>query len=122
MREHEGPEGAHVPSGSQIILESLFAVLAIGSLIVISVLTSSFAVRGLESNTPEANSLTAEDALTWSVATLLRADFSDLQTVTTGNMLDSVWLVVLSLGLIGSLGVLISAWIERESDDDGGKP
>ena len=92
-------------------------VATIFSLIVISVLTSSFVVLGLESGAPEANILTAEDALTWSVATLFGADFGDHQTVTTGGMLVSLWLVVLSLGLIGSLAGLISAWIERESDD-----
>ena len=92
-------------------------VATIFSLIVISVLTSSFVVLGLESGAPDANILTAEDALTWSVATLFGADFSDHHTVTTGGMLVSLWLVILSLGLIGSLAGLISAWIERESDD-----
>lgn len=92
-------------------------VATIFSLIVISVLTSSFVVLGVESGAPEANILTADDALTWSVATLFGADLSDHHTVTTGGMLVSLWLVVLSLGLIGSLAGLISAWIERESDD-----
>ena len=55
--------------------------------------------------------------MTQSVATLFGADFSDLHTTTTGGMLVSLWLVVLSLGLIGSLAGLTSAWIERESDD-----
>ena len=85
-------------------------VATIFSLIVISVLTSSFVVLGLESGAAEANILTAEDALTWSVGMLLGADFSDHQTVTTGGMFVSLW-------LIGSLAGLISAWIERESDN-----
>ena len=92
-------------------------VATIFSLIVISVLTSSFVVLGLESAALEANILMAEDALTWSVATLFGADVGDHHTVTTGGMLVSLWLVVLSLGLIGSLAGLISAWIERESDE-----
>ena len=92
-------------------------VATVFSLIVISVLTSSFVVLGLEGDAPGATILTAEDALTWSVATLFGADLGDHHTVTTGGMVVSLWLVVLSLGLIGSLAGLISAWIERESDE-----
>ena len=97
-------------------------VATVFSLIVISVLTSSFVVLGLESKTPEANILAAEDALMWSVATLFGPDFSDHHTVTSGSLLVSLWLVVLSMGLIGSLAGLSSAWIERESYDDGEEP
>lgn len=87
------------------------------ALIVISVLTSSFVVLGVESGAPEANILTAEDALWWAVSTLFGAQaagFGDHYTVTTAGRLMSVWLLILSLGLIGSLAGIISAWIEQE--------
>ena len=87
------------------------------ALIVISVLTSSFVVLGVESGAPEANILTAEDALWWAVSTLFGAEaagFGDHYTVTTAGRLMSLWLLILSLGLIGSLAGIISAWIEHE--------
>ena len=87
------------------------------ALIVISVLTTSFVVLGVESGAPAANILTAEDALWWAVSTLFGAEaagFGDHHTVTTAGRVMSLWLVVLSLGLIGSLAGIISAWIEQE--------
>ena len=85
------------------------------SLIVISLVASSFLVLGLEGGHPDANILTAQDAAWWSVSTLFGAepsDFGGRYPVTTGGRLVALWLVVLSLGLIGSLAGLISAWIE----------
>ena len=87
------------------------------ALIVISVLTTSFVVLGVESGAPDANILTAEDALWWSVSTLFGAEFAgfgDHYTVTTAGRFMALWLVILSLGLIGSLAGIISAWIEEE--------
>ncbi len=87
------------------------------ALLVISVLTSSFVVLGVESGAPNANIFTAEDALWWAVSTLFGAEpagFGDHYTVTTGGRLMSLWLLILSLGLIGSLAGTISAWIEQE--------
>ena len=87
------------------------------TLVVISVLTSSFVVPGVESRAPEANIVTAEDALSWAVATLFGAEptgFGDHHTVTTPGRIMSLWPVILSLGLIGSLADINSAWIEQE--------
>ena len=87
------------------------------ALIVISVLTTSFVVLGVESGAPDANILTAEDALWWAVSTLFGAEmagFGEHYTVTIAGRFMSLWLVILSLGLIGSLAGIISAWIEEE--------
>ncbi len=95
-------------------------VATVFSLIVISMLTSSFVVLGVESGVASANIHTAEDALSWSVSTLFGAEsagFGDHHPVTTAGKLVSLWLVVLSLGLIGSLAGIISSWIEREPAD-----
>ena len=92
------------------------------ALIVISVLTSSFVVLGVESGAPNANIVTAEDALWWAVSTLFGAEpasFGNHHAVTTGGRLMSLWLLILSLGLIGSLAGIISAWIEQEPDRQG---
>lgn len=89
----------------------------VSSLIMISLILGSFLILGLESRHPEANILTAEDALLWSVATFFGAeptDFGEHQAVTTGGSLIAVWLKTLSLGLVGSLAGLISNWIEAD--------
>lgn len=91
----------------------------VSSLIVISLILASFLILGLESRHPEANILTAEDALLWSVATFFGAeptDFGDHHAVTAGGSLIAVWLKTLALGLIGSLAGLISNWIETGAE------
>ena len=43
--------------------------------------------------------------------------FGDHRPVTLGGQLIAIWLVIVSLGLIGSLAGVISAWIEDEGPD-----
>ena len=96
------------------------AVMAtVFSLIVVSVLMSSFLILGVEGTHPEANIRTAENALFWAITTLFGAEpeyFGGHHPVTLGGRLVSLWLVIVSLGLIGSLAGVISAWIEQEPD------
>lgn len=96
------------------------AVIAtIFSLIVVSIVMSSFLILGVESAHPEANIRTAEKALWWATATLFGAEpsyFGDPYPVTLGGRLMALWLVIVSLGLIGSLAGVISAWIEQEEE------
>ena len=91
-------------------------IATVFSLIVVSVVISSFLILGAESSRPDANIRTAEDALFWAVATLFGAEpvyFGDHYPVTLGGRLITLWLVIVSLGLIGSLAGVISAWIEQ---------
>ena len=96
------------------------AVIAtVFSLIVVSVVMSSFLILGMENAHPDANIRTAENALLWAVATLFGAEptyFGDHYPVTLGGRLIAIWLVIVSLGLIGSLAGVISAWIEQEPE------
>ena len=92
-------------------------VAAAFSLLVVSVVMSSFLILGIESSHPEANIRTAEAALWWAIATAIGAEpegFGNYFPVTAVGRVLSVWLVIVSLGLIGSLAGLISSWIERE--------
>ena len=91
-------------------------IATVFSLIVVSVVISSFLILGVESTQPDANIRTAEDALLWAVATLLGAEptyFGDHYPVTLGGRMITLWLLIVSLGLIGSLAGVISAWIEE---------
>ena len=98
------------------------AVIAtIFSLIVVSIVMSSILILGVESSHPEANIRTAENALLWATATLSGAEptyFGDHYPVTLGGRLMAFWLVIVSLGLIGSLAGVISAWIEKERESE----
>ena len=100
------------------------AVIAtVFSLIVVSIVMSSFLILGVESSHPDATIRSAEDALLWSTTALFGAEpsyFGDHRPVTLGGQLIAIWLVIVSLGLIGSLAGVISAWIEEESDDNKG--
>lgn len=96
-------------------------VAIVFALIVVSLATSSFLILGMESPHPKSNIDTAEQALLWSVATLFGAEqdgFGGHHPVTTGGQVINLWLVIVSLGLIGSLAGLISAWIEEEPDPE----
>ena len=92
-------------------------VAAAFSLLVVSVVMSSFLILGIEGSHPEANIRTAEAALWWAIATTIGAEpegFGSHFPVTPVGRVLSVWLVIVSLGLIGSLAGLIASWIERE--------
>lgn len=89
----------------------------VSSLITVSLILGSFLILGLESRHPDANILTAEDALLWSAATFFGAepsDFGERHAVTTGGSVIALWLKTLALGLVGSLAGLISNWIEAD--------
>lgn len=95
-------------------------VAVVFALIVVSVVAGSFLVLGIESAHPDANIRTAEAAFLWTISTLIGAEptgFGDHFPVSTGGRIVAIWLVTLSLGLIGSLAGLISAWIEDEEDE-----
>ena len=99
-------------------------IAAILSLIVVSIVMSSFLILGIESAHPESNITTAESAVMWVIATLFGAEpsyFGDHYPVTLGGRLMAIWLVLVSLGLIGSLAGVISSWIEQEGESAMGK-
>ena len=95
------------------------AVLAtVFSLIVVSVVSSSFLILGVESAHADSNIRAAQRALLWAVATLFGSEpvlFGEHHPVTLGGRLITLWLAIISLGLIGSLAGVVSAWIERGS-------
>ena len=97
------------------------AVIAtVFSLIVVSIVMSSFLILGVEAGHPDANIRTAKDALLWSTTAMFGAEpsyFGDHRPVTLGGQLIAIWLVIVSLGLIGSLAGVISAWIEDETPE-----
>lgn len=98
--------------------QTVFALVF--TLIVTSILLSSFLILGLESTHPESNIRTAQQALLWSLATITGvepAGFGDHYPVTGGGRVIAIWLVIVSLGLIGSLAGVISAWIEEEHQE-----
>jgi len=103
-------------------VERTRAVIAtVFALIVISIVTSSVLILGVEGTHPDANIRTAETAVLWAVGTLFGAEsvlFGDHYAVTLGGRLLTFWLVFISLGLIGSLAGVISAWIEKEPRSD----
>ncbi len=103
-------------------VERARAVIAtVFSLIVISIVTSSVLILSVESTHQDANIRTAESAILWAVGTLFGAEsnlFGDHYAVTLGGRLLTFWLVLMSLGLIGSLAGVISSWIEKEPSSE----
>ena len=100
------------------------AVIAtVFSLIVVSIVMSSFLNLGVEAGHPDVNIRTAKDALLWSTTAMFGAEpsyFGDHRPVTLGGQLIAIWLVIVSLGLIASLAGVISAWIEDETPEKDG--
>ena len=100
-------------------------IATVFSLIVVSIVMSSFLILGVETGHPDATIRTAKDALVWSTTALFGAEpsyFGDHRPVTLVGRLIAIWLVIVSLGLIGSLAGVISAWIEDEPPNEDPLP
>ena len=83
----------------------------------------SLAVLGLESHDPEANIVTASDALWYVIATMSTVGYGDQYPVTqAGRLLGSV-IIVVGVGIFGTLtGFLANAFLSDPEQDEADPP
>jgi voltage-gated potassium channel len=83
----------------------------------LTVFTASIAILELERET--GNIKTAEDALWWAVTTITTVGYGDRYPVTTEGRLVAVCLMVIGIGLFGTLSGLAASWFTvRDKDKD----
>lgn len=89
------------------------------AILVVAFLVISFGSAGvlLAERTPEANIVTAEDALWWSMATVTTVGYGDRYPVTTAGRLIATLLMVSGIGLFGTLsGIAASFFLGGDKD------
>ena len=90
------------------------------SVTVLSLIFSSFILLSVEYGVADSNIHSAEHAVWWCLSTLLGADpaaFGEHYPVTTIGRLITLWLQVLSLGIIGAIAGLMVSWLDPDDHD-----
>ena len=90
-------------AGRVIIYVSGAAAMAVG--------LGTLAVLDAERDAPGANITTAGDALWWATTTVTTVGYGDLFPVTTAGRFVAVVLMVVGIGLVGSVTASIASWL-----------
>jgi voltage-gated potassium channel len=80
------------------------------------ILTASVAILQLERRA-DANILSAEDALWWSITTITTVGYGDRYPVTTEGRLVAVALMAVGVGLFGTLSGIAASWFTQPATD-----
>jgi len=81
---------------------------------------SSISILICEQGEPEANIVTAGDAIWWSIATVTTVGYGDRYPVTTEGRFVAAALMLSGLGLFGTISALTAALFVGLPEDDGG--
>lgn len=92
-----------------------YTVMAAGfSVFFMSILGSSFILLGLEKGAPGSNIQAADDALWWSLVTITTVGYGDFVPVTDEGRIVAAGLMLVGLGLTGTLTGVVASWIFDE--------
>ena len=69
---------------------------------------------GLEREVEHANIRTAGDALWWSLVTITTVGYGDHYPVTTPGRLVAAWLMIVGIGVMGTVTGVVASWIYGE--------
>ena len=95
---------------------------SIVSLVIASMFVSAFFMLRVEHNAPGATITTFRDALWWAVVTTTTVGYGDYTPVTpAGRVIASVVMVV-GVGLIGTVSASVAAWFVRRHSQPGAEP
>jgi voltage-gated potassium channel len=94
------------------------AALLMALLVIIVLPTATVAVLGFESDVPEANIQSGNDALWWSIVTMSTVGYGDLYPSTAGGRLAALTLMTVGIGIYGVLtSYLAHFFLPQDSDD-----
>ncbi len=99
------------------LIASVFSVTAL------SLIFSAFLLLSVEYGAEGSNIHSAEDAMWWCVSTIFGAEpavFGEHYPVTTTGRFITLWLQILSLGVIGAIAGLMVSWLEPDDDEAAG--
>lgn len=99
------------------------AVYAVGFLIILVLEFGSLSILAVEQRAPEANILTADDALWWSIVTVSTVGYGDQFPVTVPGRLIAILVIVIGVGLFGVVtGFLSDLFISDDNGASGQEP
>jgi voltage-gated potassium channel len=103
----------------ELLLESK-ARAGFAAVFVIAFVVVSFGSAGmlLAERTPEANILTAEDALWWSLATVTTVGYGDHYPVTTAGRIIATFVMVSGIGIFGTMSGVAAGFFLGEKKDE----
>ncbi len=84
------------------------------SVVFTSMIGASFIMLGLEREVEHANIRTAGDALWWSLVTITTVGYGDHYPVTTPGRLVAAWLMIVGIGVMGTVTGVVASWIYGE--------
>jgi voltage-gated potassium channel len=88
-------------------------------LAVILVIFSSISILQFESDDPNGNIKTAEDAIWWSYVTITTVGYGDKFPVTSGGRIIGAILMTAGVGLFGTLTAYVSSWFLAKDTNHG---
>jgi voltage-gated potassium channel len=95
---------------------------SIVSLVVAAVFVSAFFMWRVEYNAPGATITTFRDAVWWAVETTTTVGYGDYTPVTATGRIIATAVMVVGVGLIGTVSATVAAWFVRRHSEPGTKP
>lgn len=84
------------------------------AVVLTSMIAASFIMLGLEGEAEHANIRTAGDALWWSLVTITTVGYGDHYPVTTPGRLIAAWLMIVGIGVMGTVTGVVASWVYGE--------
>jgi voltage-gated potassium channel len=95
---------------------------SIVSLVVAAMFVSAFFMWRVEHNAPGATITTFRDALWWAIVTTTTVGYGDYTPVTAAGRIIATAVMVVGVGLIGTVSASVAAWFVRRHTDPGTEP
>lgn len=94
------------------------AMLAGGLLVIFAVFTASLAILQFETD-PRSMIKTAEDAVWWTLCTISTVGYGDLYPVTRAGRIVASLLLVLGVGIFGTMAGILASWFTGNPSNSG---
>jgi voltage-gated potassium channel len=94
------------------------AALFMALLVIVVLPTATVIVLGFESEVPEANIQSGNDALWWSIVTMSTVGYGDFSPITPGGRLAALMLMTVGIGIYGVLTSYLASLFLPQSDDE----
>jgi voltage-gated potassium channel len=95
---------------------------SIVSLVIVAIFVSAFFMWRVEHNAPGATITTFRDALWWAVVTTTTVGYGDYTPVTAAGRIIATAVMVVGVGLIGTVSASVAAWFVRRHSQPGAEP
>jgi voltage-gated potassium channel len=95
---------------------------SIVSIVVVAVFVSAFLMWRAEYNAPGATITTYRDAIWWAIVTTTTVGYGDYTPVTAAGRVIATVVMIVGIGLIGTVSATVAAWFVRRHSEPGTEP